>query len=100
MCVLAVYLLSTVYIGVAAKPVEANAAFGIAKGFLAFGGMMNFFVSAYIPVSVNLWIILSVLVVAVVVYLVGEKIFTPSNFCEDIGEYDLKSDYISEDHKK
>ena len=58
---------------------------------------MNFFVSAYIPVNVNLWIILSVLVVAVAVYLVGEKVFTPSKFCEDKGEYDLKSDLFGKE---
>jgi hypothetical protein len=92
--------LPAIYVGIVAKPLEAKAAFGIVKGFLAFGGMMNFFVSAYIPVNVNLWIILSVLVVAVVVYLVGEKIFTPSNFCEDIGEYDLKSDTFGKEGQK
>ena len=91
---------SAVYVGVAAKPVEAKAAFGIVKGFLAFGGTMNFFVSAYIPVNVNLWIILSVLVVAVVVYLVGEKVFTPSNFCKDKGEDDLKSDTFGKEGQK
>ena len=93
--------LSAVYVGIAAKPVpEAKAAFGIVKGFVAFGGTMNFFASAYIPVNVNLWIILSVLVVAVAVYLVGEKVFTPSKFCKDKGEDDLKSDTVGKEGQK
>ena len=67
---------------------EAKAAFGIVKGFVAFGGTMNFFASAYIPVNVNLWIILSVLV------------FTPSKFCKDKGEDDLKSDTFGKEGQK
>ena len=45
--------------------------------------------SGYIEVNVNLWIHLSLLVVSVVVYIIGENVFSPSKRCANLcGESD------------
>ena len=84
-----VYLFYIVYIGVVAKASEKSAAFAIVYACFALGGAISFFVSGYIEVNVNLWIHLSLLVVSVVVYIIGENVFSPSKCCANLcGESD------------
>ena len=74
-------LFTVVYLGIVAKSQETNSAFAVNLGFLSLGGSICFFVSAYIDVDIVLWALLSILVVAVIFYVIGEKVFTPSKCC-------------------
>ena len=58
---------------------------------MGLGGMTNFFMSGYIEVNVNLWILLSLFVVSVMLYIIGEKVFSSSKdcMCGESGVYHL-----------
>ena len=83
--------LITVYVGVVAKPNEKSSAYGMVKALVGLGGMTNFFMSGYIEVNVNLWILLSLFVISVVLYIIGEKVFSSSKdcMCSESGVYHL-----------
>ena len=89
------FLLNLVYIGVVAKASERNAAFAIVYACFALGGAISFFVSGYIEVNVNLWIHLSLFVISVVVYIIGENVFSPPKCCAHLHG---KSDNVEDDN--
>ena len=60
--------------GVVSQREERETAFSIVRGTFGIGGAVNLIVSTFVPVNINLGIMLIVLVLTVLLYVVTERL--------------------------